>query len=146
MIIVDTIKVKGKWMHLTGYPIEDLHKFAESINLNRRWFQNKEDEPHYDISITKLEIAKQKGAIQVNHSQIKYFMKIAYSGSGRGVYVETEKGERGIFYYKDREFIMEDKLPVYMLDDKLRPLLDKNNSQIKKFISSLKLKVIGYVD
>lgn len=43
--------------------LEELHKFAESVGLSRRWFRDKPGEPSYDIfSGSVREMVKAKGA------------------------------------------------------------------------------------
>lgn len=52
-----------KWSHLwNDGPIEELHKFASQLDLNRRWFQDKKRFPHYDIVPSKRTIALKMGA------------------------------------------------------------------------------------
>ena len=51
-----------RWCHLwTNGDIEELHKFAQSIGLQRRWFQDK-TLAHYDLVPSKRRIALNKGA------------------------------------------------------------------------------------
>ena len=52
-----------KWCHMwTDGPVEELHQFAEEIGLLRRWFQDKANFPHYDITPSKRSLALSKGA------------------------------------------------------------------------------------
>ena len=53
--------------HLFGEDIEKLHVFAESIGLNRQWFQNRPNRlPHYDLTESKRRRAINAGAAQVS--------------------------------------------------------------------------------
>jgi hypothetical protein len=52
-----------KWCHMwTDGTAEELHVFAEDIGLLRRWFQDKANFPHYDITPSKRTLALSKGA------------------------------------------------------------------------------------
>lgn len=52
----------NRWCHLwTDGDIKELHKFAQSIGLKRRWFQDKMFS-HYDLVPSKRELALNKGA------------------------------------------------------------------------------------
>lgn len=55
-----------KACHLFADTLEELHVFAASIGLRRRWFQNREDMPHYDLVGSKRRLAVKKGAEQVS--------------------------------------------------------------------------------
>lgn len=33
-------KIRGRWSHLTADTPDELHTFADSIGLHRKWFQN----------------------------------------------------------------------------------------------------------
>jgi hypothetical protein len=60
-------------IHLGGDELEELHRFARSIGLKRKWFQNHPRHPHYDLtSPKKLEEAISKG---VEHIKTKEFLK-----------------------------------------------------------------------
>lgn len=49
----------------TSTPIEELHKFAESIGLRREWFQGAWM-PHYDLTGNKRAEAIAAGAVVVD--------------------------------------------------------------------------------
>lgn len=54
--------------HMTitpGGPLEELHKFAESIGLKREWFQADKVCPHYDLMPSRRERALRNGAVFV---------------------------------------------------------------------------------
>jgi hypothetical protein len=52
-------------IHLMANDLDELHSFAKSIGLQRRWFQNRLRHPHYDL-ISKIIVqrALEKGAIK----------------------------------------------------------------------------------
>jgi hypothetical protein len=63
--------------HLVGYPLEKLHKLAESVGLKRSWYQDHPKHPHYDI--LSKDIMKKillKGAVLATKKQIINFFKI----------------------------------------------------------------------
>jgi hypothetical protein len=41
---------------------DELHAFADSIGLQRSWFQNREGFHHYDLSLRKRKMVLSKGA------------------------------------------------------------------------------------
>lgn len=60
-----------RWCHMwTDGDVEELHAFAEEVGLMRRWFQNKANFPHYDITPSKRTLVLSKGA--------KYMMYMDY--------------------------------------------------------------------
>lgn len=40
--------------HLIGDNLEELHFFAISVGLKRRWFQDHPQHPHYDIITSRM--------------------------------------------------------------------------------------------
>jgi hypothetical protein len=82
MIFVDEMlmpatvgRVQGKWSHLFGDDIEELHRFAEQIGLQRSWFQKDKRLPHYDVVESKRLAAINAGAVAVTLRQTAEFMK-----------------------------------------------------------------------
>lgn len=51
--------------HLWSDTTEELHTFAQSIGIERRWFQHppKASWEHYDISLSKKALAIRRGAL-----------------------------------------------------------------------------------
>lgn len=37
-------------VHLTADSLDELHKFANELNLKRKWFQGTKKHPHYDLT------------------------------------------------------------------------------------------------
>lgn len=75
MIYVDTMKVTlkdehWKWKeacHLfTDGDVDGLHVLAELIGLNRQWFQDRPDLPHYELTFSKRNQAIAQGAEEVS--------------------------------------------------------------------------------
>lgn len=54
-----------KWAHLMADDLDELHRFAASIGLQRSWFQNTGDHPHYDVTEGYRKRAIVNGAIAV---------------------------------------------------------------------------------
>lgn len=61
--------------HMASPDVEELHKMADKIGINRKWFQDKPMHPHYDICKAKKHLAIQLGAIEVNDREI---IKLCY--------------------------------------------------------------------
>jgi hypothetical protein len=55
--------------------LEELHQMAEAIGIQRRWFQNKKDFPHYDISKSKKALAIQNGAVEITPQELVTMMR-----------------------------------------------------------------------
>lgn len=52
--------------HMASPDIDELHKMADKLGINRRHFQNKPRRPHYDISKGKKIKAIMLGACEVD--------------------------------------------------------------------------------
>lgn len=72
------------WSHLVASDIETLHEFAAKIGLKKCWFQNKkkkgkvQPQPHYDLRVTKHEIALAHGAKKVARRDLLIFLENYY--------------------------------------------------------------------
>lgn len=67
-VYVDNINIPyGRMVmnHMFADSIEELHEMADSIGINRKWFQNKPGFPHYDIAKSKKARAIELGAKEV---------------------------------------------------------------------------------
>lgn len=50
---------------------EELHDFAQRIGLRRRWFQDKGNVPHYDLTTDRMKrLARSQGAVRVSPRDI----------------------------------------------------------------------------
>lgn len=56
--------------HMSSPDIESLHIMANKIGIQRKWFQNKDGMPHYDICKSKKELAIKNGAIEINDREL----------------------------------------------------------------------------
>ena len=67
-VFVDEIRNwrSGSWRHMMTDSLDELHEMAESIGLQRRWFQSRTRYPHYDLRPSKRILAIQKGAIEIS--------------------------------------------------------------------------------
>lgn len=52
--------------HMTADTLEELHAFASSIGLRRRWFQRHKIAPHYDLTSTRRATAVRAGAVELS--------------------------------------------------------------------------------
>ena len=73
MVYVDAL-LPAAWCfkkacHLYADDVEQLHAFAQSIGLKRKWFQNK-TLPHYDLTENKRQLAMDKGAFSITKKQV----------------------------------------------------------------------------
>lgn len=59
-----------KICHMLADNLDELHAMADKIGVQRKWFQNNLDHPHYDISQNKRQLAVGFGAIQIDDSQL----------------------------------------------------------------------------
>lgn len=65
-----------KMSHLVADSLEELHAMAELLGL-RRWFQARASFPHYDICLSKREMAIELGAKPITKQQLVVFMRRA---------------------------------------------------------------------
>jgi hypothetical protein len=72
---------KNGWCHLVADTIPNLHSFAQSIGLNKCWFQNKrnKNQPHYDVKGLMIDKAIKAGAKQVDSKTIVEFLRQHYT-------------------------------------------------------------------
>lgn len=67
--------------HMASPDVEELHKMADAIGIQRKWFQDpkyngKSLHPHYDVCKSKKEKAMKLGAIEVNDREL---IKLCYT-------------------------------------------------------------------
>ena len=78
-VYVDNMKAKFKRMkmsHMMADTLEELHGMAAKIGMNREWFQNHKKYPHYDVSLTRRDLAIKHGAVEVTPVElVKIFRK-----------------------------------------------------------------------
>lgn len=65
--------------HMIADTEEELHKMAEKIGIERRWYQSKSSVPHYDVSKGKRILAIALGAQEVTSKEL---VKIARDRQG----------------------------------------------------------------
>lgn len=62
--------------HMASPDLDALHKMADAIGINRKWFQNHQYNnrdmmhPHYDICKSKKVLAIKKGAVEINDREL----------------------------------------------------------------------------
>lgn len=70
----------GNWCHLWSDTLDDaeLDEFAQRIGLKPEWFQVShglilKDFPHYDLTVTKRNLALQQGAVKMS---LRFWLKL----------------------------------------------------------------------
>ena len=56
--------------HMASPNLDALHKMADAIGVNRKWFQDHKIHPHYDISKSMKQKAISLGAIEVSDKEL----------------------------------------------------------------------------
>ena len=76
---------KRKWKyrnmlmsHLIADTLEELHAMAKALGINTIHFQNKPNQPHYDICQAKKKIAISMGVQEISDKQIILILKEKY--------------------------------------------------------------------
>ena len=65
------IEFRGyKWCHMLADNLQELHNFAELIEVDKRLFHKNASYPHYDITTQMREVAIKNGAIVATRKQI----------------------------------------------------------------------------
>lgn len=62
--------------HMIADTIEELHAMADTIGVQRRWFQDKPSAQHYDIALSKRHLAIKNGAVELDRRQFVEVMRI----------------------------------------------------------------------
>lgn len=65
-VYVDNVQIEWrgmKWCHLVADSLQELHDFANRLNLQREWFQHNASYPHYDVTVKTRIRALSLGAI-----------------------------------------------------------------------------------
>ena len=58
------------WCHLVADSLEELHRFADKLGLQRNWFQSHASYPHYDVTASVKMKALKLGALAANREQL----------------------------------------------------------------------------
>jgi hypothetical protein len=61
--------------HMIADTLKELHEMADKIGVQRKWFQDNSDHPHYDISQSKKALAIQYGAVSVDVRELVEIIK-----------------------------------------------------------------------
>ena len=64
--------------HMVADTLDELHEMANKIGINKKWFQDKENKPHYDICKMKKLLAIKFGAVLVDDREIIKILKNCY--------------------------------------------------------------------
>lgn len=56
--------------HMASPDLEALHRMADAIGIKRKWFQNKQRHPHYDICKSMKQKAIKLGAVEVSDREL----------------------------------------------------------------------------
>ena len=54
--------------HMVADTLDELHAMADTIGIQRRWFQANASTPHYDVCQTKKAMAIAYGAIELDRA------------------------------------------------------------------------------
>ena len=65
------------WCHMFSDTddMEELHAMADKIGLKRKWFQDKQKLPHYDLTAYKRALAIVHGAKEATRSEVVEVMR-----------------------------------------------------------------------
>ncbi len=77
-VYVDNMEAKFgrmKMSHMMADTLEELHEMAYKIGLKREWFQNHKKYPHYDVSLSKRNLAIKHGAREVTPIELVKIMR-----------------------------------------------------------------------
>lgn len=55
--------------HMVADTLDELHGMAEAIGMKREWFQPK-SWPHYDVSLSRRQMAVSRGAVETTQRGI----------------------------------------------------------------------------
>ena len=72
-IYVDNMRIEYrgyKWCHMLADSLQELHDFAELIEVDKRLFHRNASYPHYDITVAMRLIALNNGAIAADRKTI----------------------------------------------------------------------------
>ncbi|MFC6203290.1 MULTISPECIES: DUF4031 domain-containing protein [Psychrobacter] len=66
-----SIEFKGhKWCHMLADSLQELHDFAELIEVDKRLFHRNASYPHYDITLQMRLTAIENGALAADRKKI----------------------------------------------------------------------------
>ncbi|WP_350558958.1 DUF4031 domain-containing protein [Psychrobacter sp. CAL346-MNA-CIBAN-0220] len=71
-IYVDFVSIEFKgyrWCHMLADSLQELHDFAEFIEIDKRLFHRNASYPHYDITLQMRVIAIENGAIPADRKK-----------------------------------------------------------------------------
>ncbi|MEX2524475.1 MAG: DUF4031 domain-containing protein [Gammaproteobacteria bacterium] len=77
-VYVDNAQIpfrRMKMCHMIADSLDELHRMAERIGLRRRWFQDGGSFPHYDVCLTKRDMAISYGAVPVERRELVRIMR-----------------------------------------------------------------------
>ena len=72
-IYVDFVQIEFRgyqWCHMLADSLQELHDFADLIEVDKRLFHRHASYPHYDITTQMRETALKNGAIKATRKQI----------------------------------------------------------------------------
>lgn len=90
-VYVDAIVATGRtkaWpytraCHMFATTDEELHAMAKAIGLRREWFQNHASLPHYDLTVSRRELAVRRGAVSVGRwFTVDWMRQLRYQREG----------------------------------------------------------------
>lgn len=65
------IEFRGhRWCHMLADTLQELHEFAELIDVDKRLFHRNASYPHYDVTVQMRETAIEHGALPADRRKI----------------------------------------------------------------------------
>lgn len=73
----DSLNMFGrmKMCHMIADTLDELHAMADAIGMNRSWFQGEASTPHYDVSLSRRELAIKHGAVSLGRREFVGVLK-----------------------------------------------------------------------
>jgi hypothetical protein len=90
-----------KMCHMLADTLDELHAMADAIGVQRRWFQDDKDHPHYDIAQSKRALAIQHGSIEIDNRQLVELIRKWRAERKEQNCALNYKYTPGIGHYKD---------------------------------------------
>jgi hypothetical protein len=84
-VYVDSMKAPfGRMIvcHMFADTLAELHGMADTIGVARKWFQDREGFPHYDICQSKRRLAVAAGAAEVTYRDLPSYLPRIEGGRG----------------------------------------------------------------
>jgi len=84
-VYVDDMRAPYRRMvmcHMVADSLDELHAMADKIGVARRWFQDRDGMPHYDVCLAKRALAVRAGAIEIRYRELPALLRKLRSNRG----------------------------------------------------------------